>query len=81
MKVRFDKNALYQFYVTDKDSDMDELYYRFEKYFGKRDEWTIEDDSHKDLEERIYQEIWKPYRRGDYILQRYLNSGLATKIT
>lgn len=86
MKVSFDKKRLYQFYVEDEESDLDEIYYRFEKYFnsknnGKSDgEWIIEGKNYDELEELIYQNIWKPLRRGDYILQRYLNSGLANEI-
>ena len=63
----------------DEESDMDEIYYRFEKYFDGN-EWVMKGDSHEELEGRIYQHIWKPLRRGDYMLQRYLNSNLAEQL-
>ena len=77
MRVLFIKDKLYDFYVDDE-SDMQDIYYRFESYF-KDKEWILE-GTHAEIEDLLYEKMWKPLNRGDYILQRYINSKLAIEI-
>ena len=80
MKVKFNKKLLYNYYIEDAESDLNEIYHRFETYFGNNSDLWYMEGTHDEIEEMIYQHIWKPLRRGDYILQRYLNSNLAKEV-
>lgn len=78
MRVRFFQQAFYDWYMDEEESDLEEIYKRFCDYFGD-EPWILEGNTMDDIE-KIVLEIWAPLK-GDFIVRRYLNSGLAKVIT
>lgn len=77
--VRLHRDALHAFYVEDEESDMDVVYHALESHFGDRPEWIISGHSLKDIERFVKAHLW-PYPHGDFIVQRWINDGLASVI-
>jgi hypothetical protein len=76
MKILLLKENIYDYYVDDIESDMDDIYYILKGYF-KKDKWILE-GSFKEIEEKLGH-ILKKYPM-DIILNRFLNSGLAIEL-
>ena len=79
MKVTFNKEEIYDYYVADEESDMDDVYDIFSDYFGNNSQnspWTLE-GTWLEIETTL-KIIMKKYPM-DYILNRFINSGLAYK--
>lgn len=74
--VHFDKNAFYRFYVEDEDSDMDEVYHSFDRYFG-RYPWILS-GTVEEIEDDILRNIWPYPTSGGHLVQRWFNEGMIS---
>lgn len=77
MRVVFLKKKLYDFYVNDPESDMENVYHRMEILFEGKEEWALVGKDMEDLEEQYFQRIWSPYPRYDNLVRRLVNDALA----
>ena len=78
MRVKFNQQKLFNFYIADPDCDLDEIYDKFETYFMSEEDWVME-GTHEEIEAWLFEHIWS--NRGDILLQRYLNDGMAEILT
>jgi hypothetical protein len=80
IRVKFNKRAIYEYYVADPESDMQDFYYRCLNYFDSQENmplnWTMT-GTYDEIEAIIYDRIWYPFPYGDFVLRRLLNSNLA----
>jgi hypothetical protein len=76
MKVLFLREKIYSYYVDDEESDMQDVYDIFCKYFGENT-WILE-GSEDEIKLKL-KNIMKKYKM-DFILNRFMNSGLAVQI-
>ena len=79
MKIKFSKQGLYDFYVADPECDLDFIYHRFLGHFGDDAENWYMEGSFQEIQTVIENVIWEGYQT-DFVLNRYLNDGLAKMI-
>lgn len=76
IKVLFLKDKFEEFYVMDEESDLDGVYYKFHEYFGEDPEnWVLTGDSIDEIGDFVFENLW-PFDSGDYLIQRWQNSGM-----
>ena len=73
MKLFISKKAIYNYYVDDVYSELDDVYELFDNYFNNR-EWVLH-GSKKEVKEEL-RKIMAKYPM-DLIVNRFINSGLA----
>lgn len=76
MRVVFDPVKFKAFYVDDPGSDMECVYDAFEQFFTNKTQWRIPCRSLEEAEALVHECIW-PYTSGDYLVQRWINDGMA----
>jgi len=74
MRVIFNKDEIYKFYIQDEDSDMQDVYQILIDFFGLN-EWIL--DGGWDQIDNQLSKILNKYPM-DFILHRFINSNLAT---
>ena len=76
MQVLICKNAIYRYFVEDEESDMNDTCNIFIEYFGE-EKWILS-GTWDEINSELLQ-IMEKYPM-DFILRRFLNSGLAYEI-
>lgn len=77
--IKFSKDRFHSFYVDDPDSDMDDVYHAFDRLFGAR-KWSIQGRSMEAIEALIVRHVWPFDSHGDYLIQRWINEGMAVLV-
>lgn len=77
MKYRLLKTSIYNYFVQDQESTMQQVYYSLQEHFGQS-EWIIEGTNFDDVQQKL-SEILQEYQM-DLVLHRFRNAHLAHEI-